>query len=95
MLVTLYPGTARDDVLRTLREIESAAQSAADHHGGSHGSTAYRRLTSYLEWAANPVRMPGHRVSAADIDRLVPTRGYERLMSAGGSLSEADTGTQA
>lgn len=95
MLVTLYPGAARNDVLRTLREIESAAHSAARTTTvGSHGSKAYRRLTSSLQWAANSVRMPEHRVSAVDIDRLVLTCGYERLMSAGESLSEADTGTQ-
>jgi hypothetical protein len=35
-----------------------------------------------------------HRVSAADIDRLVFTRGYERLLAAAGNLTGADIGTQ-
>jgi hypothetical protein len=30
MLVTLYPGADRNDVLRTLREIESAAQNGTN-----------------------------------------------------------------
>jgi hypothetical protein len=94
MLVTMYPGASREDVLCTLREIESAVNSAANHHPGAHGSTAYSRLTSYLEWAVNSARMLEHRVSAADIERLVLTRRYERLMSAAGSLTGADTGTQ-
>lgn len=35
-----------------------------------------------------------HRISAADIDRLVLTRGYERLLSVAGSLTGLDVGTQ-
>jgi PIN domain len=35
-----------------------------------------------------------HRVSAADIDRLVLTAGYERLLSATGILTATDGGTQ-
>ena len=89
MLVTVYPGANRDDVLKTLRELASAAQNASNTHGG-----AYARLTSYLEWATNSVRMLEHRVSGADIDRLVLTRGYERLLSAVGGLTSADIGTQ-
>lgn len=68
MLVTPYPGAGRDDVLRTLREIESAAHNV-NQHSGFHGSKAYCRLTSYLEWATTSVRMLEHRVSAADIDQ--------------------------
>lgn len=48
MLVTLYPGANRDDVLRTLRELQSAVQVAGNTHG-----LARDRLTAYLEWATN------------------------------------------
>lgn len=89
MFPTLYPGANRDDVLKTLRELASTAQNADNTHGG-----AYARLTAYLEWATNSVLMLEHRVSAADIDRLVLTRGYERLLSAAGSLTGTDIGTQ-
>jgi hypothetical protein len=88
MLPTLYPGALRDDVLKTLRELASAAQNASNTHGG-----AYTRLTAYLEWATYSVRMLEHRVSAANIDRLVLRRGYEHLLSAAGSLTSPDTGT--
>ena len=94
MVVTIYPGADRNDVLRTLREMESAVHTAASHHSGSHGSPAYSRLTSYLEWAANAAQMLEHRVSMEDVERLVLTRGYERLVSAAGSLTGADIGTQ-
>lgn len=93
MLVTIYPGANRENVLDTLRKIESAALNV---NGGSgfHVSQAYNHLTSYLEWATNAVRMLEHRVSAADIDRLVLTPGYERLLSAAASLTSGDVGTQ-
>jgi PIN domain len=89
MLVTLYPGANRDDVLRTLRDIKSAAQAANNAHGPAHN-----RLTAYLEWATDSVRMLEHRVSTADIDRLVLTRGYERLLATAGTFTGADIGTE-
>lgn len=89
MLVTLYPGANRDDVLRTLRDIQSAAQNARNVHG-----PAQTRLAAYLEWATNSIAMLEHRVSPADIDRLVLTRTYDRLLAAAGSLTGEDIGTQ-
>jgi hypothetical protein len=89
MLVTPYPGANRDDVLRTLRDLTSAAQNAGNVHG-----PAQARLSAYMEWATNSVRMLEHRVSTADIDRLVLTRGYDRLLGPAGSLTGDDIGTQ-
>jgi hypothetical protein len=89
MLVTLYPGADRDNVLQTLRDIRSAAQTASNAHGPAHN-----RLTAYLEWATNSVRMLEHRIRTADIDRLVLTRGYERLLATAGTLTGTDIGTQ-
>lgn len=89
MLVTLHPGANRDDVLRTLRGIQSAVQNAGNVHG-----LAQARLAAYLEWATNSIRMLEHRVSAADIDRLVLTRSYDRLLAAAGNLTGEDIGTQ-
>lgn len=89
MLVTPYPGANREDVLRTLRDIQSAAQNAGNAHGLAHD-----RLTAYLEWATNSARMLEHRVSTADIDRLVLTPGYDRLLGAAGTLTSGEIGTQ-
>lgn len=58
-----------------------------------HGP-AQARLSAYLEWVTNSVRMLEHRVGTADIDRLVLTRGYERLLAAAGTLAGGDIGTQ-
>ena len=46
------------------------------------------RATAYLRWANDSVRMLEHRVSAADIGRLVLSPGYERLLIATGILSD-------
>jgi hypothetical protein len=82
MLVTPLPGVNRDDVLKTLREIESAAGDV-----GNTSGTANDRLLAYLKWATDSARMLGSRLRPADIDRLVLTRGYERLLTAAGNLT--------
>jgi hypothetical protein len=89
MLVTIYPGANRDDVLSTLRDIASKVHDAGNARGPAHA-----RVAAYLEWATNSVRMLEHRVSTADIDRLILTRGYERLLATAGTLTGADIGTQ-
>ena len=59
------------------------------------GSGTAGRLTGYLEWATKSARMLHNRISAADIDRLIFTRGYDRLLAAAGSLTHgADIGSQ-
>lgn len=87
--MTPYPGAHGDDVLSTLRGLTSAAPNAGNAHG-----PAQSRLDAYLEWATDSVRMLEHRVSAADIDRLILTQGYDRLLAVAGTLTGADTGTQ-
>ena len=52
MLVTIYPGAHRDDVLSTLRDIASKVHDAGNAHG-----PALARVTAYLEWATNSVQM--------------------------------------
>jgi len=87
--VTPYPGANRDDVLSTLREISSALQNAGNVH-----APAQARLNAYLEWVTDSIRMLEHRLSSADIDRLVLTRSYDRLLAAAGTFTGTDIGTQ-
>ena len=89
MLVSIYPGASRPDVLETLRGIHSKIGDATNVQ-----DSAVARATAYLGWANNSVRMLEHRVSAADISRLVLTPGYERLLTATGILSGDDTATK-
>jgi hypothetical protein len=89
MLVSIYPGASRPDVLEALRDIHSKISDAANVQG-----SAVARATAYLGWTNDSVRMLEHRVSAADISRLVLTPGYERLLAATGILSGDDTATK-
>lgn len=89
MLVSIYPGARPTDVLEVLRSIHAKIGDAANVR-----DSAVARATAYLGWANDSVRMLEHRVSAADIDRLVLTSGYERILTATGILAGDDTGTQ-
>jgi hypothetical protein len=90
MLVTLHPGANRRDVLEVLTGIRAEADNAT----GPGNSGAAGHLTGYLEWAARSARMLHNRLRAADIDRLIFTPGYDRLLSAVTGLTSTDTGTQ-
>jgi hypothetical protein len=90
MLVTLHPGANRGDVLDVITRIRAEADNAT----GPGNAGAAGRLAGYLEWAARSARMLHNRVKAADIDRLILTRGYDRLLAAVGSLTGTDTGIQ-
>jgi hypothetical protein len=91
MLVTPLPGTSRDYLLKTLREIHDAAYNL---RGGGGPGPAQSRLTAYIEWATLAVQQLGNQITSTDLERLVLTRGYERLLSALGSMTGQDVGTQ-
>jgi hypothetical protein len=90
MLVTLHPGANRRDVIDTLARIRGEADNAM---GPGNAGTA-GRLTGYLEWAGRSASMLRNRIKATDIDRVIVTRGYDRLLTAMGSITSTDTGTQ-
>jgi len=77
-------------MLQTLRERHNEV---VNLRGGGGPGMAQDRIRSYMEWVTNAVRHLAYQVSAADVDRLVLTRGYDRLLSAM-SLSGADISTQ-
>jgi hypothetical protein len=77
MLVTPLPGTSREHLQKTLRELHEALVILQN----SGASSAEGRFAEYLEWAALAVRRLGRQISAADLDRLVLTPGYARLLS--------------
>ena len=66
---------------------------AASGPVNAHGP-AQARFTAYLEWVSNAIRMLENRLSEADINRLILTAGYERLLSAAAALTGGDIGTQ-
>jgi len=91
MLVSPLPGTSRDHLLRTFREVHTAVYNL---RGGGGPGTAQGRVAGYLEWVTNAVQQLGSQISAADLDRLVLTRTYDRLLSAAGTMTGTDISTQ-
>ena len=85
MLLSLQRGADRDEVLKNLREAVRSA--ATDLMSKRASGSAYQWLIAYLEWAGNVVQVLQDQVSAADVDRLIFTRGYERLLSAAGNMT--------
>jgi PIN domain len=90
MLVTPLPGTSREHLLKTLRDMHTAVSNL--YTGGS--GPAHDRLTAYVEWATTAMQHLGNQISSADLDRLVLTPGYGRLLSAVGRLTGLDVATQ-
>ncbi len=90
MLITPLPGTRREDILRTLREMQTAVENAYSSHQGN----AQAKLGAYLEWATLAVTHLSSQISAADMDRLVLTPAYGRLLAGLGTVTGTDTVTQ-
>lgn len=84
MLVTPVPGTDRRDLREDLRTV---LQGVCDLRDGVRDGlrdgprSAHDRLLDYLGWVNDTVRQLGRQVSAADVDRLLHTRGYDILLS--------------
>jgi hypothetical protein len=91
MLITPRPGTDRNNLLRMLRDAHTAVYNL---RGGGGPGTAQGRLAGYLEWVTNTVQQLGNQISPADLDRLVLTRSYDRLLSVAGTMTGTDIATQ-
>jgi len=90
MLISPLPGTSRDHLVKTLHEVRTTVYNL---RGGGPG-TAQDRIGSYLEWVTNAVQQLDSQISAADLDRLVLTRTYDRLLAVAGTMTGTDLGTQ-
>ncbi|MGI5353853.1 PIN domain-containing protein [Streptomyces sp. CA-252508] len=82
-MLTLLPGTHRDNVLMALQSVHTEASSVR----GAGPMPAYSRLLGYLDWSSNAVRMLHNQISVADIDRLVLTRRHQALLDGFGHLA--------
>lgn len=78
-------------MLKTLREVHARVYNL---RGGGGSAPAQARIASYLEWVTDTVQQLAGQISAADVDRLVLTRAYDRLLSTMGTMTGADIGTQ-
>lgn len=91
MLVTPRPGVDRRNLRKMLGDVHTAVYNL---RGGGGPGAAQGRVASYLEWVTSTVQQLGAQVSAADLDRLVLTRGYGRLLSTAGTMTGTDSATQ-
>ena len=83
MLDTPRPGVDRRNLLNTLGQVHTRAFNLRS--GG--GPNAYGWLLSYRERTDEAVRMLGSQINSADLDRLVLTKGYERLLAGIGNMN--------
>lgn len=90
MLITPLPGATRRDIRQALRDVGTEL---GNTWSGHHGS-AWSKLGAYLEWTTRAVNQLSGRISPADVDRLVLTPGYGRLLAGLGTFTSMDTVTQ-
>lgn len=84
------PGISRDTLLQSLCERHNEL---VNLRGGGGPGLAQDRILRYLEWVTSAVRHLTYQVSPADIDRLVQTPGYDRLLPSS-TMPGADISTQ-
>lgn len=90
MLVTPLPGTSRENLQKTLQEMHSAVLSVWSGHQGD----AQAKLGAYLEWTTTAVQHLIGQITVTDLDRLVLTPAYGRLLAALGTVTGRDIVTQ-
>jgi PIN domain len=90
MLITPAPGASREQLQKILQEQHVAVLNLQ----GTHQSSAQGWLGAYLEWTANAVQHLASQISLADLDRLVLTPGYSRLLAAFGTVTGVDIVSQ-
>jgi len=90
MLITPVPGASREQLQKTMQEQHVAVLNLR----GAHHSSAQGSLGAYLEWTANAVQHLANQISPADLDRLVLTSGYSRLLAAFGTVTGLDIASQ-
>ncbi|GAA1026169.1 MULTISPECIES: PIN domain-containing protein [Amycolatopsis] len=80
MLVSLLPGVDRDNVERTLRELSIEAYNLRGDAAG-YVADPTERIVRYAQWAHEAAQRLRGQVSQADVDRLILTRPYDRLLT--------------
>lgn len=91
MLITLRPGTNRENLLKNLQYVQTGVSNL---RGGGSGPTAQERVLAYLDWANSAVRMLAGQIDGRALDHLVLTDRYRLLLSGAGTLTGTDTSTQ-
>lgn len=77
MLLTPMPGAHREELLRTLHQLETDAVNLRGRFGQL---TATDRFRNYIDWVHNCGRMLSGRVRPAEVEALFQTRRYELIL---------------
>src|ERR1700683_1380567 len=88
-LVVPLPGVSRVHLRDSLHQLWTEAYNI---RGGTYGSGP-KQLARYLNWASGAVRVLANQIRPADLDRLILTRGYERLLNLATPSSAVGTDT--
>ncbi|MEU7935234.1 PIN domain-containing protein [Micromonospora echinofusca] len=88
MLINPIPGASHKALHSALTELRFAIEN--QQGGGQQG--AEDRATAYLEWVQEARRRRRSQIRPSDLDRLVPTKSYEVVLSSLSSLAVATTG---
>ncbi len=76
-LIAPLPGISREHLRDSLHQLWVEA---VNIRNGTYGSGP-AQLARYLNWTSGAVKVLANQIRPADIDRLILTRGYERLLS--------------
>jgi hypothetical protein len=76
-LIAPLPGVSRAQLRDSLQQLWTEAYNI---RSGTYGS-GFEQLARYLNWASGAVRTLANQIRPADIDKLILTRGYERLVT--------------
>lgn len=90
MLVTPLPGTSRENLQKTMQEMHTAVLTVwSGHHPNAQG-----KLAAYLEWTTTAIQHLAGQITVTDLDGLVLTPAYARLLNALGTVTGNDLATQ-
>jgi hypothetical protein len=83
------PGVSREQLRKSLHQLWTEATNIRN---GTDGS-GFQQLARYLNWASGVVRVLASQLKPAEIDRLILTRGYDRLLTLAGPSSAVGSHT--
>lgn len=86
-LIAPLPGVSREHLRDSLHQLWGEATNIRN---GTYGSGP-QQLAQYLKWTSGAVKVLANQVKPADIDRLILTRGYERLLTLMSPVASTET----
>jgi hypothetical protein len=86
-LIAPLPGVSREHLRASLHQLWTEAVNIRNVSYGSGPA----QLARYVNWTSSAVKVLANQIKPADIDRLILTRGYDRLLTLIGPVASTDT----